>query len=155
MQSLLRSLLRMKRRSFNWITLSAVAAVLVSANACIHAMNIQAQNGKSVAAGTWGGEHMILEVSGKGADAEFDCAHGKITEPLTLDKQGHFDVAGTFAPEHGGPIRRDEPDTSAPARYTGHVEGETMSLTITVGKDETVGPFTLTRGSQPMLRKCR
>jgi len=36
--------------------------------------------------GTWGGRGVRLEVHDEGAQAEFDCAHGEITEPLVLDK---------------------------------------------------------------------
>jgi hypothetical protein len=111
-------------------------------------------NARSVVTGAWGGEHMILEISARDADVEFDCAHGEVAQPITLDKQGDFDVAGTFTPEHGGPVRRDEETPSASARYSGHVDGDSMRLKVTVGK-ETMGVFTLTRGSRPILRKCR
>jgi hypothetical protein len=107
-----------------------------------------------VPAGTWGGEHITLAVSETGAQAEFDCAHGKITQPMALDKRGDFDVAGNFTPEHGGPVRRDETAASYPAHYSGHVEGDTMTLTIVLEKEK-LGPFTLTHGSRPLLRKCR
>src|ERR1700682_4131246 len=59
----------------------------------------------SVATGSWGGEHIVLDVSAKSAEVEFDCAHGQITQSMTIDKDGDFDVAGTFTPEHGGPVR--------------------------------------------------
>ncbi len=108
----------------------------------------------AVATGTWGGEHILLEVSEKGAEVEFDCAHGQITQPITLDKHGDFDVAGTFTPEHGGPVRRDENTPPSPTRYSGHADVDTMSLTVTLGK-ETLGAFTLTRNASPILRKCR
>jgi len=113
-----------------------------------------AEDARAVATGAWGGEHILLEVSEKGAEAEFDCAGGQITQPITLDKHGDFDVAGTFTPEHGGPVRRDVDAPAAPARYSGHVDGHTMSLTVTLGKEK-VGFFTLTRGSHPILKKCR
>src|SRR3982074_2046571 len=69
----------------------------------------------SVASGTWGGEHIILEVSEKGAEVELDCAHGEVTQHITLGKHGDFDVAGTFTTEHGGPVRRDENPQTPPA----------------------------------------
>jgi hypothetical protein len=109
---------------------------------------------KIVSTGTWGGDHIILEVSEKGAEVEFDCAHGQVTQPMALNQKGDFDVPGTFSPEHGGPVMRDEAVTSNPARYSGHVGGDTMALTVTQGK-ENIGTFTLTRGGQPKLRKCR
>jgi len=107
----------------------------------------------AVATGAWGGEHIVLKVSEKGADLEFDCAHGQVTQPITLDKHGDFDVAGTFTPEHGGPVRRDENTPPASARYSGHVDGDTMSLTVTLVKEK-VGIYTLNRGSRPSLTKC-
>jgi hypothetical protein len=113
-----------------------------------------APGASAVATGAWGGEHIVLQVSEKGADVEFDCAHGQVTQLITLDKQGDFDVAGTFTPEHGGPVRRDENTPSASARYSGHVDGDTMSLKITLG-EEKVGIYTLNRGSRPRLTKCR
>ncbi len=106
-----------------------------------------------VATGAWGGEHIVLQVSEKGADVEFDCAHGQVTQQITLDKHGDFDVAGTFTPEHGGPVRRDEKAQSASARYSGHVDGDTMSLTVTLG-EEKVGIYTLNRGSRAHVTKC-
>ena len=108
----------------------------------------------AVATGAWGGEHVVLEVSEKGAAVEFDCAHGQVTQPVTLDKHSDFDVAGTFTPEHGGPVRRNENAPPASARYSGHVDGDSMSLTVTLGKQR-VGIFALVRGSRPRLMKCR
>ena len=130
------------------IVLFALSGVLLQAGAQ------GAPDASAVAGGAWGGEHIVLQVSEKGADVEFDCAHGLVSQPITLDKHGDFDVAGTFTPEHGGPVRRDEKTASASARYSGHVDGDTMSLTITLGK-ERIGIYTLMRGSRPRLTKCR
>jgi hypothetical protein len=129
------------------IVLFALSGVLLQAGAQA------APDARAVATGAWGGEHVLLKVSEKSADVEFDCAHGQVTQPITLDKHGDFDVAGTFTPEHGGPVRRDESPTSASARYSGHVDGDTMSLTVTFGKEK-VGIYTLIRGSRPRLTKC-
>jgi hypothetical protein len=144
-----------RMNSSKLIKLSVVVLAMAFCNPWIQSMKTHTQDTKLVASGTWGGEHIILEVSGKGAEVEFDCAHGKINEPMALNKHGDFDVAGTFSPEHGGPIRQDETENLKPARYSGHVEGDTMNVSVTVGKDETVGTYTLTRGKQTMLRKCR
>jgi hypothetical protein len=124
--------------------------VLTSSTARVQA----APGSRSVPSGVWGGEHVVLQVSEKGADVEFDCAHGQITQALTTDEHGDFEATGTFTPEHGGPVRRDETRPISSARYTGYVGGEGMTLTITLGK-ENVGTFTLTHGSRPMLTKCR
>src|SRR5438045_2227302 len=112
------------------------------------------ENAKMNVVGTWGGEHVILEVSKNGAVLEFDCAHGQIDQPLILDKKGRFAVRGTFTPEHGGPVRRDEITPSSAARYSGQVKGDAMTLKI-VGGGVDVGIFTLNRGDHPLLRKCR
>ena len=118
-----------------------------------------AQQTTSVTAGSWGGEHIILQVSRGGGEIEFDCAQGKITQPLLMNRAGDFEVAGTFTPQHGGPVRRDENTVATPAHYSGHIEGQadgqTMTLTVTLDKEkEKLGTFTLVLGSTPRLRKC-
>jgi hypothetical protein len=88
-----------------------------------------------------------------GAEVEFDCAHGKLGR-LALDAGGGFDVAGTFTRERGGPVRSDEEAEELPARYSGKVEGEKMTLRVVAeGVGETLN-FTLTRGNAGRLRKC-
>jgi hypothetical protein len=111
------------------------------------------EKSRALAAGTWGGDHVVLHVSDKGGELDFDCANGRITEPIAPDGDGQFDVKGTYATEHGGPVRDDDPG-AAPVRYKGKVGGDTMTLSI-VRKDDTVGPFTLTRGREVNLTKCR
>lgn len=96
----------------------------------------------------------LLEASKAGAEVEFDCAHGHISQPIVLDPHGNFAVAGTFTPEHGGPVRRDENTPPASVRYSGRVIVDSMSLEVTLGKED-VRTFTLARGSHPNLRKCR
>jgi len=109
----------------------------------------------TVQAGTWGGDHVLLTVSGTGANAEFDCAHGTIDGPLSLDSSQRFDVAGTFVQEHGGPIRVDEQLVAVPARYAGTSRQGAMTLTITLTSNgQSLGPFTLTFGQQGSVFKC-
>jgi hypothetical protein len=134
-----------------------VRPVLGQALLCIlfHATGAYAAEDRNTAAtGTWGGEHVLLQVSKNGTDLEFDCARGQITQPIALDKHGNFDVPGTFTPEHGGPVARDESVPFVQARYSGHVDGERMSLTVTREQEE-LGPFALTHDQHPNLRKCR
>ena len=103
--------------------------------------------------GVWGGDSIVLEVVTGGADLEFDCARGRISEPLKLDGKGTFVLPGTFAPEGPGPTRDDAPPP-APARYQGSVKGDTMTLSVVRGEQQ-IGTFKLTRGRQTVLRKCR
>jgi hypothetical protein len=103
--------------------------------------------------GLWGGLHVRLVLNESGGEIEFDCAHGAIREPLKPDREGRFSVAGTFYRE-GGPTRSDE--AGLPARYSGRIEGDRMTLTLTL-KDSNEKPdeFMLTRGNEGRLRKCK
>jgi hypothetical protein len=106
--------------------------------------------------GTWGGQHIALEVTADGARVEYDCAHGTVDEKFVTDAQGRFDLRGTHVREHGGPIRRDETPNTHPARFTGQIKGDTMTLAVTeTDTDETVGTFTLVFGQPPRVMKCR
>lgn len=109
---------------------------------------------KPVVTGAWGGQHASLNVSDKGAKLEFDCAHGEITKPIKPDSHGRFNVPGTFTMEHGGPVMRDEKPDSSPARYSGQVKGDTMTLTVTRGREK-LGTYALKRGEAPKLMKCK
>lgn len=124
-------------------------AVLVLASCTIYPV----KNTHTFGPSTWGGEHVMLSTSSTGATLEFDCATGQITQPIVVDKKGNFDVAGTFTPQHGGPVRKDESTPTHPAHYSGHVEGDTMTLKVIRDQQE-IGTFTLTRGAQPKLMKC-
>ena len=106
--------------------------------------------------GMWGGEHIVIDVTGEGATINYDCAHGTITQPLTLDNSGHFDAKGFHVKERGGPVREDDEGHSGqPARYTGRIDGKTMTLTVTLADTkEDVGTFTLTHGKAARIVKC-
>ena len=109
----------------------------------------------SVPIGTWGGDHIGLEVTDKGAQADFDCAHGSIDEPMTLASDGRFDARGSYTRETPGPLREGQGGQAVPARYSGLVQGSTMTITISLTESgETVGAFTLTRGKTPKITKC-
>src|SRR5262245_47867045 len=109
----------------------------------------------AIVSGTWGGDHIRLDVTSLGATVEYDCAHGTIDEPLSPDRQGHFSAAGTHTIEPGGPVRVDEPVSRHPAQYTGQVSGDTLQLTVTVtDTQQTLGPFSLKLARAPRLFKC-
>ena len=104
--------------------------------------------------GVWGGEHIRIEVTEGGATLEFDCAHGTVEGKINVDGAGRFSVAGTFYPEHGGPVREGEGSNGQPVRLTGRVGGSLMNLTITRGRTK-IGTYTLTRDSSGRIFKCR
>jgi hypothetical protein len=89
-----------------------------------------------------------------GGELEFDCAHGTI-EKITSDKEGNFDVAGTFSRE-GGPTRSDDDGKGLPVRYVGRITQDSITFQIHF-KDSNppTEPFTLTRGNRGRLWKCR
>ena len=113
-------------------------------------------NGGRLANGVWGGDHIRIDVTDAGASVEFDCAHAQIEQPFALDSGGRFDINATYVVERGGPVRRDRPPPVRPARYAGRVGGDTLTLTVTLtDTDEDAGTYTLTRGSEGRVMKCR
>jgi len=105
--------------------------------------------------GSWGGAHIRLMVTNTGAAAEFDCAHGTIDAPLTLDKSGQFDISGTLTVDGPGPVIPDRPSQPRPARYDGRLNGSVLTLTITLtDTNDSAGTFTLRRGGTANLTKC-
>jgi len=106
-------------------------------------------------AGTWGGEHISLTVLDSTANLEFDCAHGTIDEPISVDTDGNFEVTGIYVIEHGGPIRIDETLEKYPSLYKGRIEGEKMTLILILKNTETeLDTFWLARGAEPIIYKC-
>jgi hypothetical protein len=104
--------------------------------------------------GSWGGDHAVLDVTATSASIEFDCAHGTLPVPLTLNR-GTFDVTGDFVQEHGGPIRSDETVDRQPARYSGTVSGNTMTMLVRLtATGQNLGTYTLTRGVSGRVFKC-
>jgi hypothetical protein len=104
--------------------------------------------------GTWGGEHMLLEIDEALTRVEFDCAHGTIDLPILL-AEGQFNVTGTFTVEHGGPIREGEQVTPIAARYFGRVHGDIMTVTVNLPEEKrNVGTFELLRGNAGRVFKC-
>jgi len=112
-------------------------------------------------AGTWGGDHVSLTVSEKGAELDFDCATGAITGPVSVGDNGAIDVAGTYTQERPGPVTLENQTKHAAAKYTGKVTVEPagerrLSFEIKLTDPEkTIGPFVVTLGKEPRVFKCR
>jgi hypothetical protein len=106
-------------------------------------------------AGSWGGEHVALELSREGGTLEYDCAAGSIDEAVRPDSSGRFSVRGTHTPGHGGPERVGEEARALPAEYEGFVRGRRISLSVRVPASRLeLGPFTLDRGAAPVIMRC-
>jgi hypothetical protein len=113
-----------------------------------------------VAVGVWGiaiNAKMVqmLEVRDTEAVVDFPCAHGLISQPLTLDANGQFAVEGTYTQESGvAPAAAVLP---VPARYSGQTDGQTLTLTVTlVDGAVKIGDYTLTFSPTPLppMPKC-
>ncbi len=128
------------------------AALLASAR------EISSQQGRDgdTSPDVWGGMHVSMEMSAGGASLEFDCARGTITEPIKANAKGEFSVHGTYTPEHGGPVQKNNPPSDLPAIYKGSIQGDTMQLELVLtDKDQKLEPLTLIRGKTGRVVKCR
>lgn len=105
--------------------------------------------------GSWGGRGVALTLDGEQGRLEYDCAAGSIDGPLLADAAGRFAAAGTHTPNLGGPEQVDRPRPSYPARYSGTVRGDAMTLSVDVpARGLRLGPFDLRRGAQAELLRC-
>ena len=110
---------------------------------------------ETVSIGNWGGQHVSLAVTSAGAQLDFDCASATIKQKLVLDRDGNFDVKGFYARERPGPLREGDDRSGQPARFKGHVRGQTMTLTVTLeGSQEAIGNYTLEFGKRARIVKC-
>lgn len=111
---------------------------------------------KTEHAETWGGDHVRIEFNEGEGKVEFDCARGIITDPFKTDSEGRFALKGTYLRDGPGPIRLNLPRVSQPAHYSGRIKDDEMSLSVTLNTtSQEIGTFTLTRGSQGRIWKCR
>lgn len=108
-----------------------------------------------IATGVWGGQHIQIKVGANSATIEYDCANGVIDGPLVVDSAGNFRLRGTHRMERGGPIRANDEPGKIPATYTGSIKGNTMMLTLKLADSSDEETFTLERGKEGEIVKCR
>ncbi len=121
----------------------------------VNTKDISAQREDRMTKGTWGGNHVSMEVSGEGAQIEYDCAHGTISEPLKIDSNGKFSAKGLHFRERGGPLREGSDEKGEPVIYAGTTDGKTATLTVTNSEtNEVLGTFALSHGKAGRLTKC-
>ncbi len=104
--------------------------------------------------GSWGGPHAGIQFEGGLAKVELDCASGTIDAPVYPAKDGSFTAKGTLRTGTGGPVRVGQIFRSQRATYSGTVVKDLMTLNIGLEDGNSSGPFTLTRGAQPLLTRC-
>jgi len=103
----------------------------------------------------WGGPDIRLRMNSQGASVEFDCAEGKILQPIKADANGDFAARGTYTPGQFGAIRKDNPPQEMPAIYKGKISGDAMQLQVVIEKKEMQPePFTLTKGKNGRVVRC-
>ena len=125
-----------------------------SSNAEILASDRSGGRARAPLTGNWGGDHVGMQATDRGASLDFDCARGSIDGTITPDEQGRFDVPGKYVQEGPGPVRPDQLRGKS-ARYSGKVEGKTMTLSVELSEtDVSIGTFTLVRDRLPRVRKC-
>lgn len=104
--------------------------------------------------GQWGGQHVGLMLGPTGGTLDYDCAAGRIG-PVLVARDGSFVASGTHTPATGGPEQVGEVRPSWPARYSGSVSGDWMTLRVDVPeRGIVIGPYSLRRGAEPMLMRC-
>ena len=111
---------------------------------------------KALPNGVWGGEHIRMEVTDSGADIEFDCARGSISQRLALDAQGRFKLQGTYKAETPAPAAADGGSTGSglTATYTGVFDGSSLRLEVSIEGQDMPRTFDLLPGDQGHLTKC-
>jgi len=101
--------------------------------------------------GTWGGDNAALMADDTSAHIHIGCTYGNIHQQLILDASGRFDLPGeqniTAHPVDRGILH--------PARFSGRVSGEIMTLTGTLTDTTvTLGPVRLAYGKEPRMGPC-
>jgi hypothetical protein len=103
--------------------------------------------------GAWGGTQASLTLERSGGALTYPCGTGTIDSTWTLSESGAFAASGQhFFGGGPDPVQGRPPH---PARYTGQVSGNLLTLTVTLlDLNETLGPFTLVRGGPPVQEMC-
>jgi hypothetical protein len=143
--------------SYNFCLFSLILLALWQNGSCESAKsNTMINEQNKVTTGSWGGQNISMQVTDAGAELQFSCAHGNISQPIALDSKGGFSVKGVFIPETPGPTREDIPPANRPALYSGSVRDQSMTLNLTLtDTDEKMGPFNLEEGRNTNIRRCR
>jgi hypothetical protein len=139
-------------------TVLCVMIMLGPVTACNYdKMNITStQLNQQLEPGTWGGQNIRLNITADGGLIDFSCAHGELSEPFKLDREGHFDIRGTYTPESHGPTRQGAEPVALAAHYFGTIIDDVMNLQIRVDSPpQVMGAYQLTRGRQGKVMKCK
>jgi len=104
--------------------------------------------------GKWGGDRLRLVVDAGGASFTTDCASGRVAGPIKLSPTGTFAATGTFDQHQGGPQPADTQARQPPARFSGQIKGDEMTLSILTEGATTAQTFSLRKGATVKLVRC-
>ena len=144
--------MRLVRRS---ITTAASAFSLALAAACSSSRASAPPADGLLPLGNWGADGAGMIVSDTAMHLHVGCTYGDASGRIALSSTGQFDVAGSYMlrayPVAVGP--------SVPARFTGRLDGNTVTVTVTVNdtvEKTTVvkGPVTVVFGAEAKLGPC-
>jgi len=135
---------------------SVLVPALLCATVFLSSAAASAGRGGDEGAQLWGARGIALRMTEQGAKIEFDCAHASILQPIEPNASGEFSVPGTYTPEAGGPVQKNNPGRDLPATFHGVIRRDSIHLEMTVsGEGQQPRSFTLTRGNPGRLVKCR
>jgi hypothetical protein len=132
-----------------------VAAVVIALVLSCSSSSSTAVTDGALALGTWGGDSSGLIVSDTAMHLHIGCTFGDASGRIPVGGNGAFDVRGSYM-LHAYPIAVGP---SVPARFVGHVDGATATITAII--DDTVqhqtvthGPVVVRFGDAPRLGPC-
>ena len=136
----------MKMKSFQ--SLLGVFVMITSASAL--ASDHQDLNG------SWSGAGVVATFNKTGGHISYNCGAGEVTSRIKLDRHGNFTAFGSQESYLAGPTQGDIAPTTTKVIYTGHIEGNMMTLDVK-GADQALkiaAHYTLTRGRHTKLIRC-
>lgn len=104
--------------------------------------------------GNWAGDGFALRTTTKGYVVQGRCAAGKIPAPVYPDASGGFQADGYFNRYSSGYRLSDIAPRDTPARFTGAVKGDSLSLGMAVAGKAGEERFVLKRGAKIAFPKC-
>ncbi len=104
--------------------------------------------------GNWGGNQARLALTETGGRLDLGCGTAAIDAPIRPDAAGKFSTTARYEEFTGGPTRADEAPATTPAHVMGHVDGDTLHLSIHRQGAKAADDYTLQRGRRVKLIRC-
>lgn len=104
-------------------------------------------------AGSFGGNHVALQLTARGGTLDFDCATGTIG-PITPRGSHNYTAIGTYLPAPGGPSDSGLPPVPREVVFNGLVNVDSLSMTGKLSDGSVIGPFILIRDAPPTIYRC-